>query len=173
MNLDEQKFNLSKIYDDQFDRIYSFFYYKTLSKDTAEDLTSETFLTLANILANAKGKEIENIKAFLFGIARNTFIKYLQHKYKAEIPFSVFGENFEEYMDTFTKESKKAIPFEDRLIKYLEHIPKKQAVVLQLRFIEKLSLTEICQRLGKNMNYVKTTQKRAFKSLKDAIETTL
>lgn len=173
MDSSNLKYQLSTIYDQEFDRIYSFFYYKTLSIDTAEDLTSETFLALANILSGNSQKEIGNIKAFLFGIAKNVFVKYLQKKYRGEIPFSNLSEDFEDYLVDFVEKGEKSEPLEDKLIKYLDYIPKKQAVILHMRFIEKLSLKEIAEKLDKNMNYVKTTQKRAFKSLKDAIETGL
>lgn len=173
MTPDNIKYQLSTIYDSEFHRIYSFFYYKTLSKDIAEDLTSETFLALANILSGSSDKQIDNLKGFLFGIAKNVFVKYLQKKYRGEIPFSNFGEDFENYVDNFVEKSYKSEPLEDKLIPYLQYLPKKQAIVLELRFIQKLTLSEICTKLGKNMNYVKTTQKRGLKSLKDAIETSL
>ena len=173
MNTQEIQYQLSTIYDSEFQRIYSFFYYKTLSKDIAEDLTSETFLVLANILSGDSNKQIDNLKGFLFGIAKNVFVKYLQKKYRGEIPFSNFSDDFEEYVDSFVTEKEKSEPLEDKLIQYLPYLPSKQAAVLELRFIQKLSLQEICDKLGKNMNYVKTTQRRAFKSLKDAIETSL
>jgi len=173
MNTQEIQYQLSTIYDSEFQRIYSFFYYKTLSKDIAEDLTSETFLVLANILSGDSNKQIDNLKGFLFGIAKNVFVKYLQKKYRGEIPFSNFSDDFEEYVDSFVTEKEKSEPLEDKLIQYLPYLPSKQAAVLELRFIQKLDLQEICDKLGKNMNYVKTTQRRAFKSLKDAIETSL
>lgn len=173
MTTQEIQHQLSTIYDSEFQRIYSFFYYKTLSKDIAEDLTSETFLVLANILSGNSDKRIDNLKAFLFGIAKNVFVKYLQKKYRGEIPFSNFSDDFEDYVDSFVVEKEKSEPLEDKLIQYLKYLPKKQAVVLELRFIQKLSLQEICEKLGKNMNYVKTTQKRAFKSLRDIIETSI
>lgn len=173
MTTQEIQHQLSTIYDSEFQRIYSFFYYKTLSKDLAEDLTSETFLVLANILSGNSDKRIDNLKAFLFGIAKNVFVKYLQKKYRGEIPFSNFSDDFEDYVDSFVVEKEKSEPLEDKLIQYLKYLPKKQAVVLELRFIQKLSLQEICEKLGKNMNYVKTTQKRAFKSLRDIIETSI
>ncbi|MBE2279028.1 MAG: sigma-70 family RNA polymerase sigma factor, partial [Ignavibacteriaceae bacterium] len=157
----------------EFNRIYSFFYYKTLSVDIAEDLTSETFLALANILSGNSEKQIDNLKAFLFGIARNVFTKYLQKKYRGEIPFSNMGDDFEEYVEEFIDDNNTLETQEEKLKKYLPYLPKKQSIVLELRFIEKLSLQEICVRLGKNMNYVKTTQKRAFKSLRDAVETSM
>ena len=99
MNTQEIQYQLSTIYDSEFQRIYSFFYYKTLSKDTAEDLTSETFLVLANILSGDSHKQIDNIKGFLFGIAKNVFVKYLQKKYRGEIKFYNFSDDFEEYVD--------------------------------------------------------------------------
>lgn len=173
MTPDNLKYQLSTIYDSEFKRIYSFFYYKTLSRDIAEDLTSETFLALANILSGNSGKQFENLKGFLFGIAKNVFIKYLQKKYRGEIPFSNFSDDFENYVDSIVSKNEKSEPLEDKLLKYLKYIPKKQAVVLELRFIQKLTLQEICEKLGKNMNYVKTTQKRAFKSVKEAAESQL
>jgi RNA polymerase sigma-70 factor, ECF subfamily len=173
MSSDNLKFQLSTIYDSEFSKIYSFFYYKTLSKDVAEDLTSETFLVLADVLSGSNQKEINNLKAFLFGIAKNIFTKYLQRKYKGEIPFSNFGDEFETYLESFVEKNNKSDNWEDRLLPYLKLLPQKQSKVLELRFIQKLSLKEICEQLNKNMNYVKTTQKRGLKSLKEAIESSL
>lgn len=172
-NLQTKELNkkvLLDTYNKEINKLYSFFYYKVLSKDIAEDLTSETFVTFANILASSNQKEIENYTSFLYGIAKNIFIKYLQKKYKSELPFSYFGDDFENYVESFTQKERSSNNFEEQLLKYLPFIPAKQAAVLELRFIQKMSLLEICLKLGKNMNYVKTTQKRGFKSLKALIE---
>jgi RNA polymerase sigma factor (sigma-70 family) len=56
---------------------------------------------------------------------------------------------------------------EDILLSRLELLPKKQRAVISMRLIEKLSLKEIAQKLDKDMNYVKTTQKRAIRNLKE------
>ncbi len=159
--------DLETLYDLYFDKLYKFFYYKVLSREIAEDLTSETFITFAHILK--ENKKIDNVKAFLFGVAKNIFLKYLQLKYKQEIPFSSISENFEEYADTFVYEIEKRENLEDKVLLFLNKVPEKQRIVLQLRLIEKLSLKEICQKLDKDMNYVKTTQKRGLKSLKEII----
>jgi len=72
-------------------------------------------------------------------------------------------------------EEHEAIPIDDNepethILEYLELIlpklPVKQAVVLRLRFLEKHSLTEIAKKLKKDVNYVSTTQKRGFQSIK-------
>lgn len=155
-----------KCYKDNFKSIYKFFYYKTYSKEIAEDLSSEVFLTFAEILKNQK--EVENIQAFLYGIAKNIFIRFLQEKYNKEINLSTLPENFEEFA---IKEVKRAdlSDYEDKLKALLKFIPEKQRDVLELRFVQKLTLSEICQKINKDMNYVKTTQKRGMKSIKEIV----
>jgi len=162
------KNDIALIYDTQFDRIYKFFYYKTLNKNIAEDLTSETFLTFVNLLN--EHKNIDNLNAFIYGVAKNIFMQYLRKKYQEGIPFSAIDNDFEEYAVEFVQEQESVETSEERLLKILHKIPAKQQEVIRLRFIEKLSLDEICIRLEKDMNYVKTTQKRGIKSLKKALE---
>lgn len=157
------------LYDSHFDKIYKFFYYRVISREIAEDLTSETFVTFVNLVNEEK--EIENIRAFLYGVAKNIFMQYLRQKYKDGIPFSVIDNDFEDFVVETNNEIKDEETPEEILLKFLDKIPTKQREVIRLRFIEKLNLDEICEKLGKDMNYVKTTQKRGMKSLKMAIET--
>jgi len=168
-----QTLNIAELYDQHFNKLYKFFYYKVLSKDIAEDLTQETFLAFANIAKNANENEIEKPSHFLYGIAKNIFMRYLKDKYRQGIPFSDLDDDFEEYCAQFVKETEQeSETVEEKLLRYMQFIPEKQRVVMRLRFIEKLSLKEICTKLDKNMNYVKTMQKRGLHSLKEAIETT-
>jgi RNA polymerase sigma-70 factor (ECF subfamily) len=159
---------IETIYEGFFEVIYKFFYYRTLSKEIAEDLTSETFIQFVKGLK--EGKEIENHRAYLFGIAKIIFTNYLRQKYKDSIPFSQISEDFEDYLVDTVKERDNAPSNEDLLIKFLDRVPPAQREVLKLRFLEKNTLSEICTILKKNMNYVKTTQKRGLKSLRQLIE---
>lgn len=160
---------IETIYEGFVDVLYKFFYYRVLSKEVAEDLTSETFIQFVKGLK--EDKEIENLRAYLFGIAKIIFINYLRQKYKDAIPFSQISENFEDYIVETVKERDNSPSDEDMLLKFIDKVPPAQREVLRLRFLEKNTLSEICTILDKNMNYVKTTQKRALKSLKQLIET--
>lgn len=162
------KNDLSLIYDSHFDRIYKFFYYKTLNQDIAEDLTSETFLTFVKLLNEEKS--IENPGAFLYGVAKNIFMQYLKKKYQEGIPFSSISDNFEDFVTETVSESSDAETPEEKLLKIMDKIPLKQREIIRMRFIEKLKLEEICEKLGKDMNYVKTTQKRGLKSIRKVLE---
>ncbi len=159
---------LKQLYSDFFFKIYRYFYYKTLSKDKAEDLTSDTFLSLAEMVA--KNKRMDDPKKYLFGIAKNVLNKYLRNKYNER---EVFVPTEMEFCDILEKINS---PADDNLdvlaFKYIPYLPDKQREVLRLRLIEKHNLKEICEIIGKDMNYVKTTQKRGIKSLRKIISCT-
>jgi len=163
--------DLEVIYDLYFDKIYKFFYYKTLSKESAEDLSADTFIHFADALRKNKG--IEDKKKFLFGIAKNIFMQFLRDKYRREIPFSNFSEDFYEYADNLVSKVEEKKDFSELILKYINMIPPKQGKVLMLRLVDKLTLSEICERLGKDMNYVKTTQRRAIRSLREYVQENL
>lgn len=165
----KKNFDIGLLYDLYFDKLYKFFYYKVLSKESAEDLTSETFMVFADILKQKKDS-IEDPVKFLFGVAKNIFLQFLKKKYKTEIPISVMGDNFEDYVDKSVNDIQRFDSLEDRALQFINQLPEAQKVVLHMRLIDKAGLSEICERLGKNMNYVKTTQKRGLKRLKELIE---
>jgi RNA polymerase sigma-70 factor (ECF subfamily) len=163
---------IQKIYEDNFGKIYAYFYYRTLSKEISEDLTSETFLAMARSLRGQK--ELQNPKSFLYGIAKNTFLNYLKQKYREQLVSLNELENldFTVHIDEYIQEFPKTEILKELLHKYIKYLPEKQAQIIHLRLIEKLTIAEISERLGKDSNYVKTTQKRAIKSLRKIIECT-
>lgn len=159
---------ISEFYSENFERIYKFFYFKTLSKEIAEDLTSETFITFVNIVKEQSS--VENLRAFLYGIAKNIFLKYLKDKYRSGIPFSEFERDFENYADKYVENIEEKKTLEEVALEFIKYLPPKQKLVIHLRFIDKLTLKEISEKLNKDMNYVKTTQKRGIANLKRYVE---
>lgn len=156
-------------YGRYMEQIYAFFAAKLLDKKIAEDLTSETFVTFVKHVK--KNEEIENIRAYLFGIARNLFLLHLRQKY------SLPQVSYAEYDDfvTYTAsvvEKTKSQPLEERILPFIASLPEKQQVVIKMRLIDKYSLSEIATKLNRDMNYVKTTQKRAIKKLRELVACT-
>ncbi|MCK4525285.1 MAG: RNA polymerase sigma factor, partial [Candidatus Andersenbacteria bacterium] len=76
----------AEIYDFYVVRIFRFVYLKTSSKETAEDLTSDTFLKCWRYIKqkNEAGKKeiVKNnkISSFLYKIARNLIIDHYRKK---------------------------------------------------------------------------------------------
>lgn len=63
-----------------FDSLYSWAFYKTSSKESAEDLVQETFLVALKSFDQFEGKSTP--KSWLFGILRHKITDYHRQKYK-------------------------------------------------------------------------------------------
>jgi len=74
---DLEKF--SGLYDIYVDKIYRFIFYKTSHKETAEDLTSETFIKALKAIDRFDDNK-GAFQAWLFRIARNTVIDFYRVK---------------------------------------------------------------------------------------------
>lgn len=68
----------AKVYDQYIDKIYRFVFLKVASRETAEDLCSETFLR--GWQAFQSQNEIRNLPAFLYTTARNLVVDYYRQK---------------------------------------------------------------------------------------------
>lgn len=158
---------VTEFYTLYFDRIYRYFYYKLLSQELAEDLTGDTFLAFAEQLH--LNKVHENPRAFLYGIANHKLNDFLRHKYKlpiAEVPVENIQAVAE--IDEFVVQQEKLTP-EEKIQQVLHLLPPQQREIIELRMLEKLTLSEVVEKIGKDMSYVKTTQNRAIKKLKNLL----
>lgn len=154
---------LAYCYEVTIELVYRFFFYKVLNREVAEDLTSQTFLRFAKEIAS-KDKEIKDAKKYLFGIAKYVLLDYLRQKYKQmEHPLT---EADEELLYVEDEKSKPKVDVIDLLAQLLPKLPEKQRSILDLRFVQKKTIKEIANLLGKDVNYVSTTQKRAFQSMR-------
>ncbi|MCC7304196.1 sigma-70 family RNA polymerase sigma factor [bacterium] len=155
---------LEQFYEVHVEKIYRYFFYKVLNREIAEDLTSQTFLKFTK---KNTGDAVNDPKNFVYGIAKHILLDYLRSKYKKlEQPLP------EEDDLPDVENDEPEVHILDHLEHVLPNIPEKQAVVLRMRFLDKLSLSEIALKLGKDVNYVSTTQKRAFQSIKKFLECT-
>lgn len=160
---------LKQFYSSHVEKVYKLFYYKLLKREKAEDLTSIVFMRFVESIRCENS--IDNYTKFLYGIAKNVFLEYLREKYKS--PFYEYNElDFEKYADQYSEEIEEKESIEERALPYIEKLPESQKIVAKLRFIEKKELSEICTHLKRDMNYVKTTQKRAIASLRKLVACT-
>jgi len=156
---------MQNLYNKHLRTVYGFFMVKTMHQQTAEDLTSEVFVTTLEQLQRDAGGHIQDPEKYLYGVMKLTWLTYLRAKYQKPVTYVEDIEDFEQFaentIDTYVGQS-----LSERAAPYIARLPEKQRDVLHKRFIDGLSLAEICQALGKNMNYVKTTQKRGMAALK-------
>jgi RNA polymerase sigma-70 factor, ECF subfamily len=158
----------SGLYEAHVRTVYGFFMAKTFHRELAEDLTSEVFLAAFEQFRQP-GRVIDDKEKYLYGVMKLVWLRYLRSKYAgAEIAV----ENIEDFAAYTTAElqTTKDRSLIDRALPYVLQLPERQREVLLLRFRDGLSLREIAATLDKNMNYVKTTQKRGLASLKRVVQ---
>ena len=156
--------NFGFLYDRYVKKIYEFVYFRTLHQQTAEDLTSLTFMKALKHLRDfdpRKGK----FSTWLFSIAKNTlYDHYRTKKNMEELPIeldiAVAGSpqrNFD------SSESLRKVQT------YLIHLPVEQRDVVIMRVWEGCSYKEIAGIIGKSEAACKMTFARAIAKMKLAL----
>jgi RNA polymerase sigma-70 factor (ECF subfamily) len=69
---------LEELYDLYYDRIYRFCVRRLYSKATAEDITSDVFLTVAKAMRNFKGRTEQDFRSWIYTIAANQANAYIR-----------------------------------------------------------------------------------------------
>ncbi len=160
--MDDRKQKLfGNLYQRYVDKIYKFIYYKTHHKETAEDLTSQTFF-----------KALENIKNFdsdkgqfsswLYRIAKNCVIDYYRTKKETIDIFDAW--------DLVGREDiKRDSEFKEQLEKverYLEQFTSEQREIIVMRVWQDMTHKEIAEIIGKSEDSCKMIFSRAINKLR-------
>ena len=152
MNKEEFK----NIYDNYFDAIRNYIFYKSGNTDIATDITQEAFIKIweKQVVFNPQKN-----KSLLYKIAGDLFINYIRHKkvetnYLSGIKFSFVNDSLNNNIEY--KELKKN--YEVILLRLSE----KQRIVFLMSRNEELSYKEIADRLNIS---VKAVEKRMSKAL--------
>lgn len=141
--------------EDQYNKIYTFCYFKVQNQQVAEDLTQETFLKFfASNNYLEKGKPL----AYLYTIAKNNCNDYFRKGSTQEIIEDIMSEDIFENIDMiFTVKSEVA------------KLSKDKQELLLLRFSNELGIGEIAAYLGVSRFAVNRKLKSVLKELKSKL----
>ncbi|MBN2536359.1 MAG: sigma-70 family RNA polymerase sigma factor [Spirochaetales bacterium] len=151
----------AEVYDNYASRIYQFIYYKTYHKETAEDITSQTFLRAFENLDHFD-PEKGSISAWIYQIARNLVVDHYRAKKKTvdiDDVWDLAGEQNVE-LDVQNKEQL------EELREVLKKLPVEQRDILILRIWQELSYKEIAQIIGKTEGACKMMFSRVIATLR-------
>lgn len=159
----------AKLYETYLPKIYRYHYYRTFRKETAEDLTSQTFLRALEHLGTYKPTK-GSFSAWLYRIARNLLIDQV----RAERPTI----DIEELTDTLTTSQALETTLEtkdqlERIKKYIESLSKDQREVVLLRLWDERSYAEIAEITQKSEAACKMLLSRTLKTLREQTSLTL
>ncbi len=148
------------IYDAFIEKIYKFIYYKTGHRETAEDLTSQTFFKALEKIDTFKIHD--NFSAWLYRIARNLVIDYYRTKKNNNDIDDVWDLSSKEDLELDIDNKNKILEIK----KYLQNLKVEQREIVIMRVWEGLTYKEIADILGKNVGGVKMIFSRTISKLR-------
>lgn len=155
-------------YEELSDPIFRYCYAQTSSRDAATDLAQETFTRAWQYLAD--GKEVEQMKPFLYRIASNAIIDYRRKK-KASSLDAMMEEGYDYADTTDTVSEREAIFDGNQAMEALGELDDKYKEVLMMRYAEDMSVKDIAQAIGESENNTSVRIHRGLDKLKKIIET--
>jgi RNA polymerase sigma-70 factor (ECF subfamily) len=151
--------HFTEIYDIYLDQIYRYFYVRTSHKETAEDLTSQTFLQAFAALPRYEPRGLP-LGAWLFKIAHNLLV----NSYRKPEPYGLDqalelagGEDILEHTDT-----KLSI---EKIKKFIEELPDRDRDIVFMRSSADLSFAQIAEVIDISEGAARTAYHRAIQKL--------
>jgi len=158
---------VGQIYEKYMEPIYQFARLRVGDAHTAEDITSNVFLTLVKTLQEGKGPRT-NLRAWLFQVARNQV--YDHYKRDEPLPIETLDQWFAAPEDINPELQVLQSLDIETIRNTIRQLAPDQQEVLLLRFDQQLSLKETADIVGKKINTVKTIQLRALTRLRKLIQ---
>jgi RNA polymerase sigma-70 factor (family 1) len=152
------------LFDNHFDSVRNYIYYRSGDAEVATDIAQETFL---RIWEKHSSSDHNNLTGLLFKIARDQFVSL----YRREKILSKFRLNTKP--DIATRSPEDQMMFEelkDRYENALANMPEKQRVVFLMSRMEQLKYNEIAERLGLSVKAIEKRMSLALSSLRQALE---
>lgn len=155
-----------QLYDGHIKKIYDFIYYKTMHKDTAEDITSEVFMKAWRNISQFKG---DCFSAWLYKIARNTIIDYYRSR-KSTLDIEDCWD-LSDNSDLLTDLDNRLKTTEIK--QAMKNLSSRDRELIIMRIWQDLSFREIAEHLGQNEGAVKVAFGRAITRLKTKVPLSL
>lgn len=152
------KNDLKKLYDEHFESLQGFLYYKCGDIDVANDLVQETFI---KVWTKRSDIQTETVKSLLYTIANNLLMNHFNHEkvVREHQKSSTLEISSNSTSPQFQMEEAE---FEKKLNKVIEDLPPDCREVFLMNRIDKLKYAEIAERLNLS---VKAIEKRMSKTL--------
>lgn len=158
---------LTRIYEENFDRIYRYIVLKIGDRTEAEDMTQQVFLNAIKSISSYKWKGMP-FASWLYRIAHNQIVDYYRKKSRRPtVPL--------EKVVIADSEDPRQVAERQLEIEELARATKKlthaQQEVISLRFAGGLSVAEVAKAMGRSEGAIKALQHSAILSLRKVLST--
>ncbi len=154
-----------KAYDELSDSLFNHCFYRVSDREIALDLTQETFVKTWEYLAT--GKEVGNLRSFLYKVANNLIIDYYRKKKSDSLDALQEGG-----FDVQSDDVEKTVASSEGKLAFmaLGGMEERYRRVVMLRYVDGLTPREIGEIIGESENAVSVRINRSIKKLKEILD---
>ncbi|MEZ4516513.1 MAG: sigma-70 family RNA polymerase sigma factor [Chloroflexota bacterium] len=157
-----------ELYEQYVERIHRYIYYRTSNEADAEDLTARTFMKAWEHIGNYDDRGLP-FSAWLYRIAHNLVANWHRDRSRRQI---ISLEDIGQWQNDDDGPELKAVLAEDRamLERAISRLPADRQELLALKFVDRLSNSEIGAVMGRSEGAVKSLYHRTLLSLRDEMK---
>lgn len=160
-----KKQDLKRLYDEYFESLRGFLYYKCGDIDVADDLVQETFIKVWN---KRDDIQMETVKSLLYTVANNLLMNHFNHeKVVREHQKSAAVEVSSN--STSPQFQMEEAEFEQKLNMVIESLPPDCREVFLMNRIDKLKYAEIAERLSLSVKAIEKRMSKALSLIRDSL----
>lgn len=166
----DQRERFKNAFEEHNDALFRHCVLRVSEREIAVDLVQDAFASTWGYIA--KGKEVRNMRAFLFRTLNNSIIDYYRKKKSSSLDAIAEHVTLDVFEDLHDEESLRWADMIDgeELIHKLKELPDIYMQVLSLRYVEGFSPKEISELIGESENVVSVRIHRGVKKLTEFVE---
>ena len=157
-----------KAVEQEGDSLYRHSLIRVSDRETAFDLVQDTYMKSWEYIS--RGKDISNMRAFLFRVLNNSIIDYYRKKKSyslesmvdEETPLEVFADLQDHSFESWANQHDGA-----QIVSWIADLPDMYKQALTLRFVEGFSPKEISEMIEESENVVSVRIHRGLQKLRD------
>ncbi|MEO8637962.1 MAG: sigma-70 family RNA polymerase sigma factor [Candidatus Taylorbacteria bacterium] len=163
-NLDKND-EFLRVYDELSDALFRRFYFKLSDRERATDLVQETFTKAWQYIR--EGKEVRNLKSFLYTIANHMIID--EYRKKKSVSLDALSESgFDPGEESQYKKMMLDIEL-GTVLQSIEKLPPKYHEVITMRYVDGLTPGKIAEITGETENVISVRLNRAIKKIQELL----
>lgn len=163
-----------QLYDLYHRPLYQFIYFRVKTKEDTEDLVAKVFSDALQYVMEERGKaKIENFRAFIYALARNSINEVYRRQGREPLVFSLDEDADDEYQrelpdphqNIFSDQIKaEELELLSKCLYKLRNEGYKE--ILILRFLQELNIGEISKIINKSKGTTRVLIHRALKAIR-------
>lgn len=159
MDMDQYR----QVFDEHFEKLRNFLYYKLGDREMAEDIAQEAFIKLWE---KRKDIRMSTVKTFVFTIGNNLAINHLKHM---QVRYNFANRSVSMHSDQTPEYLMQEKEFKEKLESVIASMPEGSREVFLMNRLEDLKYAEIAEMLELSVKAVEKRMSKALQILRDEL----